>query len=354
MTCCAIIVNYHTERFLPRLVHNLIQDSEISEIVIVDNSHELTGVREFPLSECRVICNASNKGFTAAVNQGVSAGSGEWVLIVNPDVHLEPDCVKHMMQAAVSHQTVLAGPRFYLDDAHIFRIPPANGSCTWLDVADQAAGRHKLDMAMHSFYWILRHERFWNATEPFAEPFLSGACMLVHRGWIASTNGRLFDERFFMYFEDTDLCARVMDAGFSPMCAPDALVVHYYDQAPDIERKKREFMADSRRLFHEKYFGGLPDVSWRSDASFFSSEVEILDPLAHPPEFDAPKEYAADTCYFELGVNPWFVPFAQAVIKDDRFVFPGDVWDRLAPGDYFGRIRNHAMGNWKLWKWKKL
>lgn len=354
MTCCAIIVNYHTERFLPRLVQNLMQEPEVSEIVIVDNSDRLTGVQAFPLSECRVICNACNKGFAAAVNQGVLAGSGEWVLVINPDVRLEPDCVRNMIRAAVARNTMLVGPRFYLDDAHVFRIPPANGSCTWLDVADQAAGRHTLDMAMHSFYWILRHERFWNAAEPFAEPFLSGACMLVHRDWIASTNNRLFDERFFMYFEDTDLCVRVMDAGFSPICAPDAYVVHYYDQAPDIEGKKGEFMADSRRLFHEKYFGGLPDISWRSHKSFFPPDMEPLGTLVHPPGFHVPREYAGGISYFELGVNPWFVPFAQAVIEDDHFVFPRDVWDQLAPGEYFGRIRNHAMGNWKLWKWKKL
>ncbi len=354
MTCCAIIVNYHTRQFLPGLLKSLKQAPEITDIIIVDNSRQLTGSQPEPLSECRIICNESNWGFGAAVNQGVAAARAEWLLIVNPDVRLEPGCVGHLIQAARQYQSPLTGPRFFLDDEHVFRIPPATGGCFWLDSAEQVAHRHNLDADLYSFYWTLRHDRFWQANMPFVEPFLSGACMLVYHPWLEALQEPLFDERFFMYFEDTDLCARVLAAGQYPICVPDATAVHYYDQAPDLDGSKRKAVAVSRQLFFEKHYGTLPAGLTPPQIATSRPDPESLGALEHPPVFEITKQHSDGYCYFEMGINPWFVPFAQAVVTGQQFVFPSEVWERLASGQYFGRIRYQWGGSGYLWKWQKI
>jgi hypothetical protein len=62
----------------------------------------------------------------------------------------------------------------------------------------------------------------------------------------------------------------------------------------------------------------------------------------------------AEKCFLEIGVNPYLVPFVQAEISKSKFQFPRDIWDRLASGQYYGRIRGNISGIRKVVQWKKL
>lgn len=352
MGISAIVINYHTPLLLPSLIEDLKKDSLIDEIIVVDNSRDFReGRSQEWMAGVDFILNDTNKGFGAAVNQGVGCAGGDWILVVNPDVRIEKGCLESLLTAARHYGSSLAGPRFYWDDHHVFRIPPATGACFWQDVAAISSQFYELDADLLSFYWILRHDRFWEATEPFVEPFLSGACLLVEKKWIEAGNGKLFDEGYFLYYEDTDLAVRAARDGIRPLCVPDASAIHYYDQSPSPDQAKSELMGASHRRFQNQYY--TTTIPHLQGEYLSNADIADLGELSYPPDFLCRRMDYAEKCYMEIGINPCFVPFAQARILTPEFQFPRDIWDRMAPGRYFGRIRGNISGIQKVVQWKK-
>lgn len=349
----AIIVNFHTAAFLPRLINQLLSESSVGKIVVVDNSGEVSSGGSVPSSaRLLVIKNRENIGFGAAANQALEHAEGEWVLVINPDVRLMDNCLDKLLETGKTYNSPLVGPRFYWDDRCLFRLPPATGSCLWLDFGNSCAEKYRLDAELVSFYWTFRHERFWQSREPFFEPFLQGACLLINRDWIVSRGGKIFDDVFFLYFEDTDLCVRALLEGVRPLCVPDAYVIHYYDQSPASSVSKSRLMANSRSIFFKKHYPGIPSPI--PDSPRFSAQAVDMGELLTPPVFVAEKGINWEGYFFEIGVNSYFVPFAQSIITGNRFEFPADVWRGLSPGTYYGRVRASIPGTLNVWQWQKL
>jgi len=352
MSISAIVVNYHTPLLFPSLIEDLKKDPLVDQIIVVDNSRDFRGGPSAPwMADVDFIVNDTNKGFGAAVNQGVQRAGGDWLLVVNPDVRIEKGCLESLTSAAGHYGSSLVGPRFYWDDHHLFRIPPATGACFWQDVATRSSQYYGLDADLFSFYWILRHERFWEATEPFVEPFLSGACLLIEKKWIAASGGKLFDEDYFLYYEDTDLAVRVARDGIRPLCVPGANAIHYYDQSPSPEQSKFTLMEASCRRFQSKYYTtAIPALKGEL---LNNPVIADLGDISYPPDFRCLRMSYSEKCYMEIGINPHFVPFAQAEISGSTFRFPLDIWNRMAPGLYYGRIRGKISGIRKVVQWKK-
>ena len=353
MSISAIVINYHTPLLLPSLIEDLKKDSLVGQIMVVDNSQDFRGVPSAPwMDGVDFIVNDTNKGFGAAVNQGVRNADGDWLLVVNPDVRIEKGCLESLITAAGHYGSSLVGPRFYWDDDHLFRIPPATGACFWQDVAMISSQYYGLDADLFSFYWILRHDRFWDATEPFVEPFLSGACLLVEKKWIETSGGKLFDEGYFLYYEDSDLAVRAARDGILPLCVPGANAIHYYDQSPSPDQSKSTLMGESHHLFQSKYYTTIiPSI--KGDILNNSGIVDLGE-ISCPPNFQCFQMHYAEKCFLEIGVNPYLVPFVQAEITKSKLQFPQDIWDRLASGQYYGRIRGKISGIRKVVQWKKL
>lgn len=363
MTVTAIVVNYHTASFLPGLLADLGPQAAVGRVIVVDNSGELQADAVAGYAgggRVELLQPGENIGFGAAVNLAAARADGDYLLLVNPDIRLFPGCLDHLVRALRDHNAVLAGPRFYWDEKKMFRLPPATGASAWFDAALAGAGASRLEAEHLAFYWQLRHERFWTATAPFPEPFLSGACLLLDRRQAGREDGTVFDPRFFLYYEDTDLSARALLAGRTQICVPAAAVLHYYDQAPAPAGGKAELMVAAHRAFREKYYPALGcEMPVSTAGAAAQEESEDLGTCAAPPYFRLPSAAGPpkDGCrYMEIGVNPFFIPFAQAVLPADRdngMGVPADIWQRLAPGVYYTRIRDCIRGTLKRWKWRR-
>ena len=176
--------------------------------------------------------------------------------------------------------------------------------------------------------------------------------MLVEKKWIEASGGKLFDEGYFLYYEDSDLVIRAARDGIRPLCVPGANAVHYYDQSPSPDQSKSTLMDSSHHLFREKYYTTtIPPL--KGDI-LNNSDIADLGEITNPPNFLCLQMNYAEICYMEIGVNPYFVPFAQAEISKTKFQFPQDIWNRMAPGRYYGRIRGKISGIRKVVQWKKL
>lgn len=359
MSISAIVVNYHTALLLPGVLSDLLGHSAVEKIYIVDNSGEVdcAGMEN---SHVKVLKPGRNIGFGAGVNFAAKEIKNKFILIVNPDVRFLNGCIDHLLAAALDNNAVLTGPRFFWDDKKKFRLPPSQGTSSWMDFALASAHANRLDADSISFYWQLRHQRFWERDDPFIEFFLSGACVLIDREWaFRNHNNKIFDERFFLYFEDNDISVRAMNDGRPPLCVPAAEALHYYAQSREPEKGKASLMEISHKEFKKKYYGDM-NYSLHNEG-VFDLDLNGTGKLINKTSFNLKGLHPRGKLYFEIGINPVFIPFVQADIfypagyfNEKFFTIPEDIWKRLAKGTYYSRIRDSIKGILKIWKWQKI
>jgi len=352
MKVTAIIVNYFTASFLPSLLKILNNELHIGSIVIADNSNEPELVNVAAMySKVKMVVFSENIGFAKAVNRAAENSDCDWFLVINPDTLPEEGFLEKLINGAEKTNAFIAGPRFFWDDEKTFRLPPALGYSWTTHAGMISAGHFELESKLRSFNWSLRHDRFWNQPEPFFEPFLQGACMLIKNDSSLLINGKIFDERYFLYYEDTDLCAEFLKAGKNIICVPDSKVVHYWDQSPSPNKSK--LMAESNDLYRVKHFGcKYPAIE---TSSVFNENFSDLGEVRIPPIFEFPGNVEYPVIFFEFGLNPFFVPFAQADFVPPVFRFPETIWQGLSKGTFYTRLRAPVLNKiLKMWKWKKL
>jgi len=222
-----ILVSYNSATFILSCLSSIQQCLQglSHEIVVVDNhsqdhSRELMRMR-FP--ELIMIENSSNLGFGRAVNQGFRRARGKYILILNPDVTLLPGAVEKAIDFLEEHSEVaLLLPKLLNPDGTL------QFSCrTFFNLSTLIFRRTPLGKFFPNHRIIRKHLMMdWNHDEVREVDWGLGACMFLRRE--AISDGNLFDERFFLYFEDIDLCFRLKNEGRKVIYYPDAAMVHYH------------------------------------------------------------------------------------------------------------------------------
>ena len=216
-----VVVSYNSAADLPSCVDSLTNQEGISvHVVVVDNLSSDDSVVTARQRGCTVIVNDSNRGFAAAVNQGLQQGSAPWVLILNPDAQMASGALYTLAEGAQADGTVgCVGPRTLDDDGAEY---PSRRSFPSIVTA-----------AVHGFLgsvWPANpatrryHADDTPGDRPSVVDWVSGSCMLLPRRAGESVGG--FDERYFMYVEDMDLCFRLRRAGWKTVYEPAATVMH--------------------------------------------------------------------------------------------------------------------------------
>lgn len=202
-----VIANLNGEQFLASCIDSVLAQLPLPEIVVVDNGSTDSSV-EMLVSRypgVRLIRNRANRGFAEAANQGADAATGEFLLFLNNDARLSATTLSQLSDALRrSPQTAACQPTLVRSDGT-------------LDSAGSMLTRTGFLYHLSPDDWA--HDRFG----PFRFS-LKGACMLV-RADVFEQAGR-FDESYFAYFEETDLCWRILALGYRLEHVRDATVVH--------------------------------------------------------------------------------------------------------------------------------
>lgn len=251
-----VIVSYNVADLLAAAIDSVLADVECAgicgEVVVVDNNSvdgSAAAVREhYP--EVRLITNTTNVGFGRAANQGMLAARGEVVVVLNPDASVRPGFFAAIKGYLAQEPYVgLLGPHIVQPDGAI------QPSCR---------RRYTLATALLEStplqWWFgetpaLRHFycRELDETQAAKVDWVVGACLVVRRTVLQAVGG--FDPRFFMYFEETDWCRRIGEAGWEVAYVPDAEVLHHHSQSADqdltaralnFHRSRHAFMAKER------------------------------------------------------------------------------------------------------------
>ena len=173
----------------------------------------------------RVIANETNRGFGAAVNQAAALTSAPRLWLLNPDCIVRPGAFAALARVLDAHpECAIAAPRLLNEDGSVqasARGEPTAltglfGRNTWLTkyFPGSRIVRRNLPAA----------DLAAAAVESAPIAWAMGAAMLVRRSAFDAVGG--FDERYFLYWEDADLCRRLRDRGFSVRYVPPATVVH--------------------------------------------------------------------------------------------------------------------------------
>jgi GT2 family glycosyltransferase len=205
------------------------------EIVVVDNASSdgsAAAVRAaFP--DARVLENEQNVGFSRANNRGVRETSAAYVLILNSDAELRPGCLETLC-ALLDRRAELGavGPRTLGADGSIqLSFGPA-----LTPLAERRQRRLVKGVRARSPAALREVERL--ASREHEPDWLSASCLLARRAALEAVGG--FDEGFFLYEEDVDLCLRLRRAGWRLLFTPSAEVVHQLgrsmEKAPALAR----------------------------------------------------------------------------------------------------------------------
>ena len=247
-----------------------------TEIFIIDNhsSDKTVSVAQKVLAifdteqSWSIFCNATNIGFTKAVNQGLKLSQGKYVLLLNPDTEIPAGIFQSLIQIFEKNNDVgIVSPQFRNPDGTI--QPSCRRFPRHRDVIYNALGLHWLFRNSQEFnYWKMGdfdHQIQREVEQP------QGAFLLARSEAVAPVG--LLDEQFPMFFSDVDWCRRFIANGWKILFVPGVQIIHH--QGTSIYRNRLKMIWSSHRSFFHyfrKYYRG---ALW-SPVNFFTGELLIL------------------------------------------------------------------------------
>lgn len=216
----AVVVDYRAGDHLAACLRSLRAEG-VDEIVVADNDPAGSpdaAARADPSATW--FSTGSNLGFGGGANRAAERTRGDAILAVNPDVEVEPGAIKAMVAVLDRDPAVgIVGPRIEDADGQLYSSPRRFPS-----LAD-ALGHAFLGLVAPSNRFTRRYRMLdWDHSVAAQADWVSGSCMLVRRACWDELAG--FDEAYFMYAEDVDLCWRAHEAGWRVVYEPAARVLH--------------------------------------------------------------------------------------------------------------------------------
>lgn len=252
-----LIVNWNTRDYLVRCLEALEahRGAHEVEVWVVDNASTDDSVcyvkQHFP--SVHLIENSENIGFTRANNQAYSLTSGDYVLLLNSDAFILEGALDRLVEVMERYpDTGIAGAQLYYEDGSL--QPSCYAFPTLTTELWQTLWLDRLFPKSRVFGKYLM--TFWSMDDLRVVDWLMGSCMLVRRSAIEQIG--LFDESYFMYSEETDLCYRMQQAGWKTRYVPSAKSVHVWGGSSNqVGKETLVRLYQSRVLFFRKHYGAV-------------------------------------------------------------------------------------------------
>jgi N-acetylglucosaminyl-diphospho-decaprenol L-rhamnosyltransferase len=252
-----VIVSHRDERWLTRCVESL-EDAAgecAYRATIVENGGFPIALRATP--RVRVL-HTHNRGFGAANNAGALGSDAEYLLFLNPDTELARGTLELLVKAFDERREVgLIAVRQVRSDGRL-----------WPSLHRFPSVRRELAQALANEKWpgagkrlgerVLEFDRYTRAG-PF--DWTTGAALAIRREAFEAVGG--FDERFFLFSEETDLCKRVQDAGWDAYVEPRITIIHHAGKA-GVEPQRQAQMAYARLQYAKKHFSRPGAVAYHA------------------------------------------------------------------------------------------
>lgn len=251
-----VIVTYNSEEFISRCLETLLRDNErIGKIVIIDNSSCDGTVRAIKLFDCvELIELKDNAGFSRASNLGFKKTVSEYVMFLNPDCYADEKAVSNLLNRAVlSDSDCIIGPCLLNADLSLQFSARSFHSLT-----TQFSESFFLSILFPKSELFGRYfQRYKDYNKEFESDWITGAVMLMPRKLFVKVG--FFDERFFMFEEDVDLCYRARKLGYRVIYYPGSKFMHCDAGSfgKDEEYRRLKMVYSSRLKYYCKHMNKL-------------------------------------------------------------------------------------------------
>lgn len=239
-----IIVNHKSEKYLKGCIESIFKKFDknlIFEIIVVSNDGESINdeIKEYS-SRIKIINCAENKGFGAANNLGSKKANGELLFFLNPDTKMLSENISEIIKGFSDNNVGIIG---------LGLVTPEKNIQKW------SAGNEV------NLFSVIKNNLFFTKDRIIEEElkkevsWVSGAAFIIKNSFFSELSG--FDEDYFMYFEDVDLCQRVKIVGKKVIFDPSFKVLHYGGGSfSDKKAQKKEYYLSQDRYFR-KYRGSI-------------------------------------------------------------------------------------------------
>ncbi len=250
----AVVVNYNARDHLLECVRSLRAEG-VGDVVVADNGSRDGSAEALARSDPEAVFlpTGGNLGYGAGANRGVAVCRGELLLICNADVTVEPGAVKALAAALDADEGLaLVGPRIEEPDGSLYP-----SSRTFPTIVD-AFGHAFLGLVVPANRFTRRYRMLdWDHAHAGPVDWVSGACFLARRSAWDALGG--FEESYFMYAEDVDLCWRAWQGDWRVGYEPAARVTHVRGVSTD-QAAYRMIVAHHRSLLR---FYRRSTTGWR-------------------------------------------------------------------------------------------
>jgi GT2 family glycosyltransferase len=225
MDISIIVVNYKSKEKLKNCLLSIERSAmrNISfEVIVVENdSGDIIDDFVNNFSWTKLIKSQKNLGMGGGNNLGIKHSRGNYILISNPDIVFEKDCIFNLYNFLKNHHNVaLVGPKLLNPDRSL-QYSCAHFPKIYLPLLRRTAIGNFFPNFLDKYF--LKHESYDKIKEV---DWLLGACFLVRRKEMFLKEDKLFDERYFMYFEDVDLCRRIKEKSKKVIYLPASIAIH--------------------------------------------------------------------------------------------------------------------------------
>lgn len=271
-----IIVSWNTSDYLERCLAAIPRAAAglTIEVIVVDNGStdgtQAMLAEKFP--RVRVIQNPENLGFGRANNIGARASQGRTILFLNSDCELQASALKAMVSALDRDPSLGAVfCRLLNPDGTLQPSVHSSFLSPWSTIGDLfflSSLRYAVYRTPVLHRWLL-----WRTVRAHGEAhdvaWGGGACLLISRAALEATGG--FDERFFMYCEDMDLCKRIREAGYRLRYLPEPSAIHHWGKSTaQLPAAMLREAYKSRVYYFQKHFPG-----WGSSVAHWMALREL-------------------------------------------------------------------------------
>lgn len=268
-----IVVTYNSAGWIGGCLGSIVEKTVgvDYEVIVVDNDSvdDTVGVVKRGFPGVRVIRNGENVGFAAANNLGAKEAKGEWLFFLNPDTELTSNAVEELRVAA--DRSGQAGSGFASQGIRVVlgaNLVDSQKQPVFCGGNFPSIRQQIFDLGLNKIFpkYYKRHLSIaltvdeLTPTPPASRiDYVCGAAMFMHKTDFEQVGG--FDEGFFMYYEEVDLCRRLRVSGIRCQVVPAIKIVHHESASTlsndQFNYKKYELLERSKYDYFKKHYGLL-------------------------------------------------------------------------------------------------
>ena len=256
-----LILTYNSSLYIEECVQSLLKEllGLKTELIFIENNSSdntlslIEKIINSPIPEnidIKLIKNEINRGYARGINQGLEISSGKQILLLHPDVVMQPDSLKNLMKVLEEDPKIgMAAPQFLYPNGQI--QPSCRRFPGYWSVINEALGLTRLFPKNKSINgWKMgdfNHTYRKKVDQPMT------ACVLLKRKVLDEVG--VMDEQFVMFFNDVDWCKRIIQKGWEIVFTPEAKVIHVLGGS--VKQMRSRMILQSHvgfYLYFEKHF----------------------------------------------------------------------------------------------------